>query len=138
MAAFITLVIFSVHLFKKIESYSAVLSSYDDNENDLKRIITIGSVACGKERIEQVVNMMNSAVIFSKVFINFNIFYDETEVLNGIRKCLHEWPKGILKGIRVNFYLISFPMDRTEEWKYMFKAKPCTTQRLFFPVFFPF
>ena len=92
--------------------------------------IHIAAVVCGNRTNETIV-MIKSALIMSSTFIRFILFADETATssLNGTVKL---WPENVLNRMSLDLRPITFPADKAEEWKKLFK--PCASQRLFLPV----
>ncbi|KAG8439762.1 hypothetical protein GDO86_005798 [Hymenochirus boettgeri] len=85
-------------------------------------------VACGS-RLEETITMLKSAVLFSRKFLQFHIFaedslhYDFKTTLNG-------WT--FPEKFKYTLYPITFPTENAAEWKKLFK--PCASQRLFLPL----
>jgi UDP-xylose:glucoside alpha-1,3-xylosyltransferase len=92
--------------------------------------IRIAAVVCGNRTNETVV-MIKSALIMCSNFIRFILFADDTATsfLNGTVKL---WPDNVLNRMSLDLHPITFPTDKAEEWKKLFK--PCASQRLFLPV----
>jgi hypothetical protein len=92
--------------------------------------IHIAAVVCGNRTNETIV-MIKSALIRSSIFIKFILFADDaaTSSLNGTVKL---WPDKVLNRMSLDLRPITFPADKAEEWKKLFK--PCASQRLFLPV----
>ncbi|XP_046635726.1 glucoside xylosyltransferase 2-like [Daphnia pulicaria] len=91
--------------------------------------IHIAAVVCGNRTNETIV-MIKSALIRSSIFIKFILFADDaaTSSLNGTVKL---WPDKVLNRMSLDLRPITFPADKAEEWKKLFK--PCASQRLFLP-----
>lgn len=92
--------------------------------------IQIAAVVCGN-RVNETVVMIKSALITSSSVIRFIIFADEFAT-NSFKKIINQWPENILKLMHLELHPITFPSDKPEEWKKLFK--PCASQRLFLPV----
>uniref|UniRef100_A0A3Q1GLQ6 Glucoside xylosyltransferase 1 n=1 Tax=Acanthochromis polyacanthus TaxID=80966 RepID=A0A3Q1GLQ6_9TELE len=87
-------------------------------------------VACGP-RLEETLNMLKSAVLFSKKPLHFYIFAEE-ELHNSFRDALKSWPRVVQGHFNFTIYHITFPKENEREWKKLFK--PCASQRLFLPL----
>nr|CAG4646396.1 EOG090X097L [Macrothrix elegans] len=74
--------------------------------------------------------MIKSALVFSDSLIRFIIFADENAsiLLNQIVKT---WPLEILNRMHLDLREITFPSEKMDEWKKLFKL--CASQRLFIP-----
>ena len=95
--------------------------------------IVIASVVC-EDRIVELLLMIKSAIIFSRVSIRFIIFADDasSELLKLSFRNINK--KGNPNHHELIIHPIQFPTDSAIEWKKIFK--PCACQRLFFPVSF--
>ncbi|XP_029103835.1 glucoside xylosyltransferase 2 isoform X2 [Scleropages formosus] len=87
-------------------------------------------VACG-DRLDETLNMLKSALLFSFRKIKFHIFAEQT-LASLFEKGLSQWPRPISSKFQYNIYPITFSVGNAEEWKKLFK--PCAAQRLFLPV----
>lgn len=98
--------------------------------NKRPQLIHIVAVVCG-ERINETLVLIKSALITCRSDIRFILFTDEaaTSTLNRV---LNLWPKEILKRLQMDLRPITFPAEKTDEWRKLFK--PCASQRLFLPV----
>lgn len=92
--------------------------------------VQIAAVVCGN-RVNETVVMIKSALITSSSVVKFIIFADEFAT-NSLKKIINQWPENILKLMHLELHPITFPSDKLEEWKKLFK--PCASQRLFLPV----
>lgn len=101
-------------------------------QNEKPQEIRIAAVVCGNRTNETLV-MMKSALIMSRTFTRFILFADEnaTSALNATVKF---WPEDVLNRMSLDLRPITFPPEKAEEWKKLFK--PCASQRLFLPVSF--
>ena len=112
-------------------------------ENSVEEIV-IAVVVCG-DRVNETLIMIKSAVLFSHSPVKIIIFADEN-ALTSLKRSTNHWKNNtqesiISKNERMPFYNgrakldlrpITFPTDKAEEWKKLFK--PCASQRLFLPV----
>ena len=92
--------------------------------------IRIVAVVCGK-RVTDTLAMIKSALIMSSCMIKFILFADESATIS-LKRIVTTWAENILKRMQLDLRPITFPVDKAEEWKMLFK--PCATQRLFLPV----
>ncbi|XP_029909021.1 glucoside xylosyltransferase 1 isoform X3 [Myripristis murdjan] len=92
--------------------------------------IHLAVVACGP-RLEETVNMLKSAVLFSKKPLHFHIFAED-HLHDSFRSALDSWPSLVQARFNFTTYPITFPSENANEWKKLFK--PCASQRLFLPV----
>ncbi|KAM3609749.1 uncharacterized protein V6R79_019772 [Siganus canaliculatus] len=87
-------------------------------------------VACGP-RLEETLNMLKSAVLFSKQPLQFHIFAED-DLHGSFRDALDLWPQLVQTKFKYTIYPITFPEENAKEWKKLFK--PCASQRLFLPL----
>ena len=124
---FITFYLFFAPQFRNVED-SATMS--ESNPKQQVQEIRIVAVVCGN-RVSDTFVMMKSALIMSSCMIKFILFADEAATIS-LKRTVSNWPENILKRMRLDLRPITFPVDKAEEWKMLFK--PCATQRLFLPV----
>lgn len=120
-----------VPLIKKAENLDISRSNFFENiQHEKPEEIRIAAVVCGNRTHETMV-MIKSALVMSSTFTRFILFADEnaTSTLNATVKL---WPDNILNRMSLDLHPITFPPDKAEEWKKLFK--PCASQRLFLPV----
>lgn len=112
---------------EKLNTSKRHFSANDQHEKPQE--IRIAAVVCGNRTNETLV-MMKSALIMSRTFTRFILFADEnaTSALNATVKF---WPEDVLNHMSLDLRPITFPPEKAEEWKKLFK--PCASQRLFLP-----
>ncbi|XP_054656338.1 glucoside xylosyltransferase 1 isoform X3 [Dunckerocampus dactyliophorus] len=93
-------------------------------------LIHLAVVACG-ERLEETLNMLKSAVLFSVKHLQLHIFAEDQLHVDFV-EVLESWPAFIRSRFNYTVYPISFPSENAAEWKKLFK--PCASQRLFLPL----
>ncbi|XP_030633612.1 glucoside xylosyltransferase 2 [Chanos chanos] len=93
-------------------------------------VMHLAVVACGN-RLEETLNMVKSALLFSVKKIKFHIFA-EHDLSSQFKKGLSNWPHPFSSKFEYTIYPITFSVGNAEEWKKLFK--PCAAQRLFLPV----
>lgn len=94
------------------------------------REIQIVAVVCGN-RINETLVMMKSALITRTCNIRFILFADDFAI-STLNQTVKLWPENVLDHMQLDLRPITFPEDKAEEWKKLFK--PCASQRLFLPV----
>uniref|UniRef100_A0A3Q3JFB0 UDP-D-xylose:beta-D-glucoside alpha-1,3-D-xylosyltransferase n=1 Tax=Monopterus albus TaxID=43700 RepID=A0A3Q3JFB0_MONAL len=87
-------------------------------------------VACGN-RLDETLNMIKSALLFSLKKIKFHIFAEDP-LAPQFKERLNQWPRSISGRFQYRIYPITFSVGNADEWKKLFK--PCAAQRLFLPV----
>ncbi|GLV34171.1 shams [Carabus blaptoides fortunei] len=92
-------------------SYDKILFS-GSNKVPRNMSIVVAVVACG-DRLKETLNMLKSAIMFTKSHLNFVVVCEEKLTLDFEEKPL------------------TFPKDNSNEWRRLFK--PCAAQRLFLP-----
>ena len=122
----------SVPKIRKLKDLVVPVEEFNNNKQPIQisQEIQIAAVVCGN-RVNETLVMVKSAVIMSSCIIKFILFADvaATVMLN---KTVTTWPENIVKRIKMDLRPITFPADKAEEWKKLFK--PCASQRLFLPV----
>ena len=121
----------SVPKITNIEDLDVAMEEFNPKQPIQKsQEIRIAAVVCGN-RVNETLVMIKSAVIMSSCIIKFILFADvaATVMLN---RTVITWPENIVKRIKMDLRPITFPADKAEEWKKLFK--PCASQRLFLPV----
>lgn len=98
----------------------------------LRNDMVVAVVACGN-RVQETLVMLKSAIMFSKVKLNF-IIVTEDDLIENFKEKLSEWKSFTNNGFTYNVLPLTFPPKDAEEWKKLFK--PCAAQRLFLPVVF--
>lgn len=123
-------------------------------------IMHLAVVACG-ERLQEMLTMIKSAVLFSIGHLQLHIFAEDrlhanftaTVRIHAVQSSycarfifraehtvvsllyvlqLESWPGFVRCKYNYTMYSISFPSENAAEWKKLFK--PCASQRLFLPV----
>lgn len=107
---------------------SGKFSSATEEAKDERSHLAV--VACGA-RLEETLNMLKSAVLFSRKPVHFYIFAED-DLHDGFRNALGKWPVAIQSKFTFTIYPIIFPEENASEWKKLFK--PCASQRLFLPL----
>lgn len=124
----------TTHSFISSDGNSAeilnTLTKVDDVQHVRPQDIRIAAVVCGN-RVNETVVMMKSAIFTSSSPVRFIIFADNLAT-KSLNKTVSQWPEKILKRMQLDLRPITFPSDKVEEWKKLFK--PCASQRLFLPV----
>ncbi len=92
--------------------------------------VQIAAVVCGN-RVAETLVMIKSALIMSTSIIKFTLFADDAAATL-LNRTITTWPNNILNRMQLDLRPITFPADKAEEWKKLFK--PCASQRLFLPV----
>lgn len=87
-------------------------------------------VACG-ERLEETLNMIKSAALFSIKQLYLHIFAED-QLHTSFMEALESWSGLVRSRFNYTIYSISFPSENAAEWKKLFK--PCASQRLFLPL----
>ncbi|XP_026163744.1 glucoside xylosyltransferase 2 [Mastacembelus armatus] len=87
-------------------------------------------VACGT-RLDETLNMVKSALLFSLKKIKFHIFAEDP-LAPQFEERMNQWPNFITAKFQYRIYPITFSVGNADEWKKLFK--PCAAQRLFLPV----
>jgi UDP-xylose:glucoside alpha-1,3-xylosyltransferase len=134
MKTFVIIVLVALLTVFQIESevFSMKKKVTFKHKNLQETVIAI--VGCGEERIAEALNVVKSALMFSK----------DTDELKFIIFSDFEYHKSIKKSLKVfqshrpfNFQIVnaSFPEKGYEVWRNLFAA--CSTQRLFFPDLLP-
>ncbi|XP_067946064.1 glucoside xylosyltransferase 2-like [Watersipora subatra] len=91
--------------------------------------VHVGVVACGDRQPETVVAVKAIMVTSSpNVFIHV---FTEDELMASFHSDFASWPNEIRSKFKYRLYRITYPPDRFQEWKKLFKT--CATQRLFIP-----
>ena len=112
------------------------------NLKNLVEEIIIAVVVCG-DRVNETLTMIKSAVLFSHTPVKIIIFADENALtsLKHSAFLMNDNKEDSLNSATMPYYYgrakldlrpITFPNDKAEEWKKLFK--PCASQRLFLPV----
>ncbi|EFA10174.2 glucoside xylosyltransferase 2 [Tribolium castaneum] len=91
--------------------------------------IVLAVVACG-DRLQETLNMLKSALIFSKEKLNFIVFAEDN-LIESFNQKLSEWKTLTNHAFTYKVMALTFPVKDAEEWKRLFK--PCAAQRLFLP-----
>ncbi|XP_072386802.1 glucoside xylosyltransferase 1-like [Diabrotica undecimpunctata] len=135
----IALVIFYLYSIRLINSTDILEEDFEevveDNEVTTERIyfkrsdIVVAVVACG-DRLFETLNMLKSALMFSKEKLNF-IIVSEERLIDSFNEKLGEWKAFMNNGFTFKVLPLTFPSDNPLEWKKLFK--PCAAQRLFLP-----
>nr|XP_057933754.1 glucoside xylosyltransferase 2-like [Doryrhamphus excisus] len=86
-------------------------------------------VACGN-RLEEVITVIKSAVLFSIGKIKFHILAED-HLTPQLKKMMSEWPCFIRAKFQFDFYPITFPEQNNQLWRKLFRL--CSAQRLFIP-----
>lgn len=124
----------TTHSFISSDGNSAeilnTLTKVDDVQHVRPQDIRIAAVVCGN-RVNETVVMMKSAIFTNSSPVRFIIFADNLAT-KSLNKTVSQWPEKILKRMQLDLRPITFPSDKVEEWKKLFK--PCASQRLFLPV----
>lgn len=92
--------------------------------------VVVAVVACG-DRFQETMNMLKSAIMFSKVHLKF-IVVTEDKLIKSFNEKLEQWQDITNKGFSYTVMPLTFPIENSLEWKKLFK--PCASQRLFLPV----
>ncbi|KAJ8945037.1 hypothetical protein NQ318_019032 [Aromia moschata] len=82
------------------------------------------------DRLQETLNMLKSALMFSKEKLNF-IVVSEDRLIESFKEKLSEWKSFMNDGFTFRVLPLTFPSDNPLEWKKLFK--PCAAQRLFLP-----
>ncbi|KAG1954676.1 glucoside xylosyltransferase [Pimephales promelas] len=93
-------------------------------------VMHLAVVACGN-RLDETLNMVKSALLFSIKKIKFHIFAEE-DLAEQFEKGFSVWPQTVSSRFHYSIYPITFSVGNADEWKKLFK--PCAAQRLFLPV----
>ncbi|XP_016126601.1 glucoside xylosyltransferase 2-like [Sinocyclocheilus grahami] len=93
-------------------------------------VMHLAVVACGN-RLDETLNMVKSALLFSIQKIKFHIFAEEN-LAEQFEKGFSQWPQTVSSRFHYSIYPITFSVGNADEWKKLFK--PCAAQRLFLPV----
>ncbi|XP_073707838.1 glucoside xylosyltransferase 2 [Garra rufa] len=93
-------------------------------------VMHLAVVACGN-RLDETLNMVKSALLFSIKKIQFHIFAEE-DLAEQFEKGFSQWPQTVSSRFHYSIYPITFSVGNADEWKKLFK--PCAAQRLFLPV----
>ena len=120
--------VFVWHKFRNVEDFDTAVAAA--NPKQTLQEIRIVAVVCGK-RVTDTLAMIKSALIMSSCMIKFILFADESATIS-LKRIVTTWAENILKRMQLDLRPITFPVDKAEEWKMLFK--PCATQRLFLPV----
>ncbi|KAJ3642251.1 hypothetical protein Zmor_025053 [Zophobas morio] len=91
--------------------------------------IVVAVVACG-DRLLETLNMLKSALMFTKEKLNFIIFAEDA-LIESFNQKLEEWKLVTNNAFTFNVMTLTFPTKDADEWKSLFK--PCAAQRLFLP-----
>ncbi|XP_074030303.1 glucoside xylosyltransferase 1 [Leptinotarsa decemlineata] len=133
----IALVIFYLYSIRLLNSRESIQDEeeevYDQitterisfNKND----IVVAVVACG-DRLYETLNMLKSALMFSKKKLNF-VVVAEDRLIGSFNEKLGEWRAFMNNAFTFQVLPLTFPSDNPLEWKKLFK--PCAAQRLFLP-----
>ena len=113
-------------------------------DKEILEEIVIAVVVCG-DRVNETILMIKSAVLFSRSPIKVIIFGDDNALLSLKQSSSHYWSYNsqdddghisstspLYRKAKLDLRPITFPSDKAEEWKKLFK--PCASQRLFLPV----
>jgi len=119
------------------------LTPIQNSENSVEEIV-IAVVVCG-DRVNETLIMIKSAGLLSRSPIKIIIFADENALLSlkhSVSHLNHKKKDSLVSSstnipysygrAKLDLRLITFPTDKAEEWKKLFK--PCASQRLFLPV----
>lgn len=87
-------------------------------------------VAC-EDRLRETLNMLKSAIMFSKLHITF-IVVTEDKLIRDFSEKLEQWKELTNNSFSYVVMPLTFPIENSLEWKKLFK--PCASQRLFLPV----
>lgn len=95
-------------------------------------IISVAAVVCG-QRVDEALTMIKSVLIFNIPKYPLKIILVAEESL---KRRLHEtlsvWRQTCRDCFTFQVHSLSFPVEKAETWKTLFK--PCAAQRLFLPV----
>ena len=116
------------HKFRNVEDVDTAVA--ESNPKPPLQEVRIVTVVCG-ERVTDTLAMIKSALIMSSSMIKFILFADEDATIL-LKRTVTTWSENVLKRMQLDLRPITFPVDKAEEWKMLFK--PCATQRLFLPV----
>lgn len=137
---FITFLILYMYLLRLIiitEGTSNKLQNKDDFNVPYttyqRHDIVVAVVACG-DRLQETLNMLKSALMFTKYKLNF-IIVTEDSLMDSFKEKLDEWKIKSKHSFEYEVFPLTFPPKNAEEWKTLFK--PCAAQRLFLPDILP-
>ncbi|XP_014679864.1 PREDICTED: glucoside xylosyltransferase 1-like isoform X1 [Priapulus caudatus] len=92
-------------------------------------VIHLAFVVCGKDRVEESLVMVKSAVLFTRAPLSLHVITDP-ELIATFNTELEKW-KSDSGRFQYNVSKVSFPADRGSQWRSLFKL--CAAQRLFLP-----
>ncbi|RZC42736.1 glucoside xylosyltransferase 2, partial [Asbolus verrucosus] len=110
---------------KATRTYEETTDRIDFKRNDVVVVV----VAC-RDRLQETLTMLKSALMFSKEKLNFVVFAED-ELIESFSQKLGEWKLFTNNGFTYKVMALTFPSKDAEEWKKLFK--PCAAQRLFLP-----
>ncbi|KAL1494917.1 hypothetical protein ABEB36_010428 [Hypothenemus hampei] len=138
----ILLLVFYMYSVRQIRRKESVYSHLSVNAqesvtektvNYRKNDLVVAVVACG-DRLRETLNMIKSALMFSKEKLNFIVIAEE-KLIDSFKEKLSEWQGFTNHGFFFKVLPLNFPKKDGHEWKMLFK--PCAAQRLFLPDILP-
>lgn len=120
------------HPITKVETISELSAESLNSKRPRNADIIIAAVACGSS-VEEIIIMMKSALLFSPYFIKIRfIIFSNDDGTKTLKEYISKWPNTVSTRLFLELHPITFPSEKRDEWRKLFK--PCASQRLFLPV----
>ncbi|XP_019871716.1 glucoside xylosyltransferase 1 [Aethina tumida] len=125
----VALIVFYFYMLRQVNVPQELPKKHEIRQTFKRSDIVVAVVACG-DRLYETLNMLKSALMFSKEKLNF-IVVAEDDLIESFNEKLGEWRSFTNNAFKYKVLPLTFPEKDAHEWRKLFK--PCAAQRLFLP-----